>query len=264
VWDARLSRSLSAVARPCSAVASLAWAACPVPRAGGARAPGLEHRVRAPQGLPGVGQGSGGALRRSGRVRAAVALSGTGSTGGRRRRPTRRPAGGLSAHGPGVGHGWGGRWQCSRRGRRVVALSGGSPPGSWWRQLVWRPPRPPCRRRRVSRAAEVHRARRAEPGGLPVDAGRNREDPTGAPPACPGGGVRRSPVRRVPVSMSCVGARRGPQGRTEPAEAGQVGTRGRGGAEQGLAADCRKPPLRSGSRQQLKPSVRLQSRLTAH
>jgi hypothetical protein len=96
------------------------------------------------------------------------------------------------------------------------------------------PPR--ATRRRLSRAAGRHRAQRGALGGPPTDASKHCEDTPGPPRACPGGVVGRSPVRRGPVCVSGVGARRSRQGQARRRER-RPGRRGRG-AQRGRTRAC--------------------------
>jgi hypothetical protein len=170
--------------------------------------------------------------------------------GGRRTASPSSPASGV-AHGcaPGGAVSW---WPW------LVAV----PPtaaGARRRGLRKRPRLPPPRRRRLSQAAGAHLAQRVKPDGLWAAARVRQEDAPGAPPACAGGGVARSPVRRVPVYVSgvCPGVPTGASA-MEPAGAGQAGTRGRSGAEQGRTGDGLQPTLvpRFGFQPRLTPGVR--------
>jgi len=179
-----------AVAPPHWVVERRTWAVCPGPGACGGVAPGRAHLALTSSCLPGVARG-------------AVTPSGAGGRGVRWRRPYGGPLVGWrslvaawSVAGMGCGGGPGVAIT-SWRGLAVVLPAAGV--SGWGSLLAYRPglgvgPRAqgrPC-------------ARREEPGGRWVDACRPREAIPAARSACAGGRVARSPVRCVPVVVSCV------------------------------------------------------------
>ena len=216
------------------------WRDAPVPRAllhGHAEraAPGLGHLAPASQGLPGVAHVWGSPGWRPGRVRAAVAPSRDGPTGWRWRRPARHPPGGrlsprpVGSVRPGVrsqqGMARGSGQSVSGRGRKSGARrSCPSRVRRWW-------------------------------GGP----GRCAAEPCVWSPPCAGGGAAAPAIATLPgASPACPGVSRR-RWRHGASEGRQARSRGRSGAEQGLAGDRQQPPLlrRSGSWRRLKPGVRL-------